>query len=84
MVRLRHVSQLRCCDAFLVDLYYSFKLLAQSGVGFHATFKYQIKHQEGNKKSSLDHKLAELLLHLKAVTYINNIFRIYCVDVHIS
>ena len=35
---------------------------AQSGVGFHATFKYQIKHQEGNKKSSLDHKLAELLL----------------------
>ena len=35
-------------------------------------------------KSTIDYELAELLLHLKTVTYINNICSINCVDTYIS
>ena len=35
-------------------------------------------------KSSLDYKLAELLLHLKTATCINNTCNIYYVDICIS
>ena len=47
MVRLYHVSELRYRDALLVDLYYVFKLLCHDLhlIGFHVTFKYEIKHQ---------------------------------------
>ena len=58
-------------------------------IGFYVSFKYQIKkpnffstNEEGNK-SSLDYKLAELLLHLTTATCINNSSSIYCVDIHI-
>ena len=42
VVRLHHVSELRCCDGL-----YVFKLLCHelNLVGFHVSFKYQIKHQ---------------------------------------
>ena len=59
-------------------------------IGFYVSFKYQIKtpnfsstNQEGNE-SSLDYKLAELLLHLTMATCINNIGSIYLVDTYIS
>ena len=41
-VRLHHVSELGCCDGL-----YVFKLLCHelNLVGFHVSFKYQIKHQ---------------------------------------
>ena len=47
VVRLYHVSELRCCEAFLAGPYYVFKLLCHYlyVVGFHVSFKYQIKHQ---------------------------------------
>ena len=37
VVRLHHVSELRCCDAFLVGLYYVFRLLCHDLhlLGFH-------------------------------------------------
>ena len=37
VVRLHHVSELRCCDALLVGLYYVFRLLCHDLhlVGFH-------------------------------------------------
>ena len=38
-------------------------------------------NQEGNKRSSLDYKLVELLLHGKTASYINNITNISCVDI---
>ena len=69
-------------------LYYVFKLLCHI-VGFHVSFKHQIKHHifkypPGRKKrSSLDYKLAELLLHLKTASYINNICNIFCVDIYL-
>ena len=59
-------------------------------VVFHVPLKYQIKHQifstnqEENKENSLDDKPAELLLHLKTSTYINNTCTIYCADIYIS
>ena len=42
VVRLYHVSELRCCDGLYVS-----KLLCHelNLVGFHVSFKYQIKHQ---------------------------------------
>ena len=45
MVRLHHVSELRCCDALLIGLYYALKLLCHdlNLEGFHVSFKYQIK-----------------------------------------
>ena len=92
VIRFHHISELRCRDVLLVSLYYFFKLLCHNLhlVGFHVSFKCQIKtpnfsstNQEGSK-SSLDCKLAELLLHLTTATCINNGGNIYCVDIHIS
>ena len=34
--------------------------------------------------SSMGYKKAELLLALKAATYFNNIYNVYCVDIYIS
>ena len=47
VVRFHHVSELRCCDALLISLYYVFRLLCHelNPVGFHVSFKYQIKQQ---------------------------------------
>ena len=47
VVRLHLVSELRCCDALLMSLYYAFKLLNYelNLIGFHVSFKYQIKRQ---------------------------------------
>ena len=47
VVCLRPVSELLCCNALLVSLYYFFKLLCHDLhlVGFHISFKYQIKNQ---------------------------------------
>ena len=42
--RLHHVPELRCRDALLVGLYYVFNHVLLL-VGFHVSFKYQIKHQ---------------------------------------
>ena len=76
---LDHVSELHCCDVLLVVLYYVFKLLCHylDLVGLHVSLKYQMKHQnflvpsrEGSRKSNLDYKLAEFLLHLKTTTNI--------------
>ena len=46
-VRLCHVLELRCRDALLVGLYYGFMILCHDLhlLGFHVSFKYQIKHQ---------------------------------------
>ena len=92
VVRLHHVSQLRCCDTLLVDLCYVFKLLCHylHLVGFHISFNIQsrteiFQYQPGGKQEEQDYKLiAELLLYLKATTYINNICNIYCVHMFIS
>ena len=45
--RLPHVSELLCCDVLLVGFCYVFRLLCHDLhlVAFHASFKYQIKHQ---------------------------------------
>ena len=84
VVRLHHVSELRCCAGL-----YVFKLLCHelNLVGFHASFKYQIKHQcflVLTKRETITvvwiKKLAVILLHLITVTCINNICNIYCVD----
>ena len=47
VVRLHLVSGLRCCDALLLGLYYAFKLFNYelNLIGFHVSFKYQIKRQ---------------------------------------
>ena len=47
VVRLHHVSELRCCKASLVGLYYIFKVLCHgfSLVRFYVSFKYHMKHQ---------------------------------------
>ena len=68
-------------DALLVGLYYVFKLLCRALhlVGFHVSFKFQIKHQiflvpnKRETRSSLDNKSAE---HSKTATYINNTYKI--------
>ena len=71
-------------------LYYVlyFKLLCHDLhlVGFQVSFKHQTPHfsstnQVGNKRSSLDYNLVELLLHLKTASYINNICNNSCVDI---
>ena len=36
---------------------------------------------KGNKKSKLDRKIAEFILHIKTVIFINNTYNIYCVDI---
>ena len=46
--------------------------------------KFSSTNQDGNKKGSLDYKLAELLIYLKRTTYSRNICNIYCVDRCIS
>ena len=78
--RLYHLLELRCWHALSVGLYYVFKLLCHNLclVGFHVSFKYQIKHQISlisnrreisvDYKSNLDYKLAELLLHVKVTS----------------
>ena len=61
-------------------------------VGFQVSFRHQIKqsnqtphfsstNQVGKKRSSLDYKLVERLLHLKTASYINNICNNSCVDI---
>ena len=46
-LKVLNVSELRYCDALLVSLYYVLKLLCHylHLVGFHFSFKCQIKHQ---------------------------------------
>ena len=48
MVRLHHTLELRCRDVLLVGRYYVFKLIFHDLhlVGFHISFKYQMKHQK--------------------------------------
>ena len=79
MVCLHHVMELHFRDVLLVRLYCTFKLLCRELhlIGFCSHFKSNTS-QEGNKKSSLDHKLAEHLLHLKTTLYNNNPCNIYC------
>ena len=90
MVRLHHVSELRCHDALLVGLYYIFKLLCHDLhlVGFNVSSNqtpiFSSSNPERNKKSSLDYKLAELLLYLKPAAYIYNSCKIYWADIYIS
>ena len=72
-------------------LYYVFKLLCHDLqlVGFHVSFKHQIKHhiflvhtwREKRGVAWIIYKLVEHLLHLKTVSYINNIY-IFCVDIY--
>ena len=52
VVHPHHVSELRCRDALLVELFYVFKLLCHDLhlVGFHVSFKPQIKYQKGGKQ----------------------------------
>ena len=90
MVRLHHVSDLRCCDALslLRSLLHFQITLSWPPSSRFSSFIYtsnQTPHfsstnQEGNKRSSLDYKLVELLLHLKTASYINNICNISCVS----
>ena len=90
MLHLHHVSGLPTCEALLAGLDYVFNLLYRDPnlVGFHGSFKYQIKHHiflEPTRKeriNSLDYKLAEILLHVKTVLYINNICSVYCLDIY--
>ena len=84
MLRLHHVSELHCRDALLVGLNYVFKLPCHDLylVGLRVSFKYQIKHQTilVLRKQEELFRLVEILLHLKASSYINNICNIHCVD----
>ena len=90
VVRLNHVSELRCRDALsLLRSLLRFQItLSWPPSGRFSSFIYtsnQTPHfsstnQEGNKRSSLDYKLVELLLHLKTASYINNICNIFCVN----
>ena len=90
MLHLHHVSGLPSCEALLAGLDYVSNLLYRDPnlVGFHGSFKYQIKHHiflEPTRKeriNSLDYKLAEILLHVKTVLYINNICSVYCLDIY--
>ena len=47
VVRLHHVSELPCRDAWFVGFYYVFKLFSHCLhlVGFHISFKYQMRQQ---------------------------------------
>ena len=45
------------------------------------TPKFSTTNQDGNKKSSFDYKLGELLLYLKITTYINNVCDVLCIDI---
>ena len=81
-------SYVAAMPCFYYGPYYVFKLLCLDlhPVGFHFSFKYQIKHQiflvptRRQRRSSLGYKLVELLLHLKRASYINNICNISCAD----
>ena len=95
VVRLHHVSELRCRDALsllrsLLRFHITFSLPpsgSQSGTlsyliqTSNQTSHFSSTKQEGSKLSSLDYKLVELLLHLKAASCINNISNISCVDI---
>ena len=91
-MRLHHVSELCRHEALLLDLFYVFQVILDLYLlHFHVPCKYQIKQQillvpsrRETTKSSLDYKLAELLLHLKTAIRINNTFNIYCEDIYIS
>ena len=62
VVHIHPVSELRCCDALLIGLYYVFKLICHylHLVGFHVSFlsiksitKFSSTNNEGNKKSRI-------------------------------
>ena len=79
---LWYVSTTSRSYVLLVGLYYTFKLLCRNlhlvgSSRFLGLISDQIPNffstnQEGNKKSSLNYKLAELLLHLKTALYNND------------
>ena len=91
VVRLHHVSELRCRDALsllrsLLRFHITFSLPPSGRLSYLIQTSNQTSHfsstkQEGSKLSSLDYKLVELLLHLKAASCINNISNISCVDI---
>ena len=91
VVRLHHISELHCRDALsllrsLLRFHITFSLPPSGRLSCLIQTSNQTSHfsstkQEGSKRSGLDYKLVELLLHLKAVSYINNVSNISCVDI---
>ena len=87
VVRLHHISELHCRDALsLLRFHITFSLPPSGRLSCLIQTSNQTSHfsstkQEGSKRSGLDYKLVELLLHLKAASYINNVSNISCVDI---
>ena len=72
VVRLHHVSELRCCDALLVGPYYVFKLLFHDFhlIAFYVSFKYQIKHQNFIALTSRETRRVVSIIHYHNFYYI--------------